>query len=75
MPCDREDPTYKIYKQQYFGYHPTNWRTFPAGWGCPSSEAPDRAKSLKDISGRAMHPRTKEIGAGARSGSASAAES
>ncbi len=48
VPCDREDPTYKIYKQQYFGYHPTNWRTFPPGWGCPSSEAPDRAKSLKD---------------------------
>jgi hypothetical protein len=47
VPCDREDPTYKIYKQQYFGYHPTNWRTFPPGWGCPSSEAPDRAKSLK----------------------------
>jgi hypothetical protein len=48
VPCDREDPTYKIYKQQYFGYHPTNWRTFPPGWGCPSSEAPNRAKSLKD---------------------------
>jgi hypothetical protein len=49
VPCDREDPTYKIYKQQYFGYHPTNWRTFPPGWGCPSSEAPDRAKSLKEF--------------------------
>jgi hypothetical protein len=49
VPCDREDPTYKIYKQQYFGYHPTNWRTFPRGWGCPSSEAPDRAKSLKEF--------------------------
>jgi hypothetical protein len=48
VPCDREDPTYKIYKQQYFGYHPTCWRTFPAGWGAPSSEGPNRAKSLKD---------------------------
>ena len=41
VPCDREDPTYKIYKQQYFGYHPTYWRTFPPGWGCPSTEAPE----------------------------------
>src|SRR5262245_41811807 len=22
VPCNQEDPTYKIYKQQYFGYHP-----------------------------------------------------
>jgi hypothetical protein len=47
-PCDQEDPVYKIYKQQYFGYHPTCWRRFPDGWGCPSPEAPDRAKSLKE---------------------------
>ena len=48
VPCDREDPTYKIYKQQYFGYHPTRWRTFPAGWGCPSSEAPNKEKSFHE---------------------------
>jgi hypothetical protein len=46
--CDQEDPVYKIYKQQYFGYHPTCWRRFPDGWGCPSPEAPDRARSLKE---------------------------
>lgn len=48
VPCDREDPTYKIYKSQYFGYHPTCWQKFPSGWGCPSREGPDREKSLKE---------------------------
>jgi hypothetical protein len=47
-PKEQEDPIYEIYKQQYFGYHPTCWRRFPNGWGCPSPEAPDRAKSLKE---------------------------
>src|SRR5690348_16566394 len=28
VPCDQEDLTYKIYKHQYFGYHPTCWRSF-----------------------------------------------
>jgi hypothetical protein len=47
-PCANEDPIYKIYKQQYFGYHPTCWNKFPAGWGCPSREAPDKEKSFRD---------------------------
>jgi hypothetical protein len=49
VPCDQEDPIYKVYKHQYFGYHPTCWRTFPTGWGCPSPEAPDKAKSFKEL--------------------------
>jgi hypothetical protein len=49
VPCDQEDPTYKIYKQQYFGYHPQCWRPFPPGWGCPSPEAPDRARSFREL--------------------------
>jgi hypothetical protein len=49
VPCDQEDPIYKTYKHQYFGYHPTCWRTFPAGWGCPSPNGPDKAKSFKDF--------------------------
>jgi hypothetical protein len=49
VPCSQEDPTYKIYKQQYFGYHPTCWRTFPPGWGCPSAEAPNKERSYKEI--------------------------
>src|SRR5262245_29841149 len=49
VPCDREDPVYKYYKHQYFGYHPTCWRKFPDGWGCPNPEAPDRARSFREI--------------------------
>src|SRR5262249_47506265 len=48
VPCANEDPIYKLYKQQYFGYHYTCWRPFPAGWGCPSKEAPDREKSFRE---------------------------
>jgi hypothetical protein len=47
VPCDQEDPVYKTYKYKYFGYHPTCWRPFPDGWGCPSPEAPDRKKSFE----------------------------
>jgi hypothetical protein len=47
VPCDQEDPIYKTYKYKYWGYHPTCWRTFPEGWGCPSPEAPDRKKSFE----------------------------
>ena len=47
-PCQNEDPVYKYYKQQYFGYHPTYWRRFPAGWGVPSQEAPDKEKAFRE---------------------------
>lgn len=39
VPCPHEDPVYKLYRHQYFGYHPTVWRRFPEGWGFPSPEA------------------------------------
>ncbi len=48
VPCDHEDPIYKINKYQYFGAFPTCWRRFPEGWGCPSADAPDREKSFKE---------------------------
>jgi hypothetical protein len=48
VPCDHEDPIYKISRYQYFGYHPTCWHRFPDGWGCPSADAPDREKSFKE---------------------------
>jgi hypothetical protein len=48
VPCDQQDPIYRTIKQQYYGYHPTCWRRFPAGWGCPSPEAPDKEKSFKE---------------------------
>jgi hypothetical protein len=47
--CDQQDPVYKLYKEQYFGYHPTLWRRFPSGWGAPSPEAPDKEKSFREI--------------------------
>jgi hypothetical protein len=49
VPCEMEDPVYKLYRQQYYGYHPTCWRRFPTGWGCPSPEAPDAAKAFKEL--------------------------
>ncbi len=48
-PVDQEDPVYKTFRQKYYGYHPTCWRRFPDGWGCPSKEAPDRVKSFRDV--------------------------
>jgi hypothetical protein len=48
VPCDQEDPVYRIYKQKYFGYHPTCWSPFPSGWGCPSPEKPDKEKSFRE---------------------------
>ena len=47
-PCPNEDPVYKYYKQRYFGYHPTCWSPFPAGWGCPSKETVDKEKEFKE---------------------------
>jgi hypothetical protein len=46
-PCPHEDPVYRLYRQEYFGYHPTCWRRFPPGWGCPSPEAPNAAAEFK----------------------------
>jgi hypothetical protein len=48
VPCDQEDPVYKIYKEKYFGYHPSCWRPFPTGWGCPSPAKQDVEKSFKE---------------------------
>lgn len=47
-PCAAEDPVYRIYRREYFGYHPTCWRKFPNGWGCPSPEAPNAEQEFKE---------------------------
>jgi hypothetical protein len=47
-PCQNEDPVYKYYKQRYFGYHPTCWAPFPAGWGCPSKQTADKEKEFAE---------------------------
>lgn len=44
--CARENPQYKVVRQEYWGYYPTCWRRFPLGSGCPSPEAPDWAKAI-----------------------------
>ena len=61
VPCDQEDPVYKIYKEKYFGYHPTCWRPFPTGWGCPSPEKPDVEKAFRE---RKVSPYLDTEGAG-----------
>jgi len=48
VPCEMENPIYGLYRNEYFGYHPTCWRRFPSGWGCPSPEAPNAAASFKE---------------------------
>jgi len=63
VPCQNENPVYGLYRHEYFGYHPTCWRRFPAGWGCPSPEAPDAAASFakrpRDPA-FALHPEDEE---------------
>jgi hypothetical protein len=49
VPCDQQDPIYNTIKYQYYGYHPTAWRPFPAGWGYPSPERPDKEKAFRDL--------------------------
>lgn len=47
VPCAMEDPVYKLYRNEYYGYHPTCWRKFPTGWGCPSPEGPNAAEAFR----------------------------
>jgi hypothetical protein len=46
VPCPMEDPLYRTYRHEYYGYHPTSWRRFPNGWGVASPEAPDEKKAF-----------------------------
>ena len=48
VPCPEEDPIYKLYRSQYYGYFPTQWRPFPKGWSLPSPEGPNTKQALKD---------------------------
>jgi hypothetical protein len=41
VDCAHENPVYRVYRHEYYGYYPTCWRRFPPGWGCPSPEAPN----------------------------------
>jgi hypothetical protein len=62
VPCPEEDPVYRVYRSQYFGYHPTVWRRFPDGWGFHSPEAANPAKEFKDLPVVAPQPPPPEEG-------------
>lgn len=47
--CDQELPVYKQYRAVYYGYHPTCWRAFPPGWGCPSPAKGNVAESYAKL--------------------------
>ena len=47
--CSQENPQYKMVRQEYWGYYPTCWRKFPAGWGCPSADAPNWEQAKRDL--------------------------
>ena len=46
-PCANEEPIYKLYRNQYYGYFPTQWRKFPDHWALRSAESPNTAEELK----------------------------
>ena len=47
--CAAEPPFYSTVRRNYFGYYPTCWNRFPAGWGCPcfNPEAPNRVAEFE----------------------------
>jgi hypothetical protein len=47
VPCSMEDPVYKLYRSQFYGYYPTQWRPFPQGWNLPSPEGPNTKQALE----------------------------
>ena len=46
-PCANEEPIYKLYRNQYYGYFPTRWRRFPDNWSLRSPEGPNTQEELK----------------------------
>ncbi len=49
--CAAEPPFNAHVRRDYFGYYPTCWSRFPAGWQCPcpNPELPDPAASFERI--------------------------
>ena len=49
--CASEPPFNAQVRREYFGYYPTCWRPFPAGWACPcpNPELPNAAASFAKI--------------------------
>ena len=55
-PCPAEQPIYKLYRSQYYGYYPPQWRPFPQGWHLKSPETPNRERELKDQPPQVLPP-------------------
>jgi hypothetical protein len=64
VPCPNEDPIYKLYRTQYYGYYPTQWRPFPQGWNLPSPEGPNTQAVLAKQPIEAAKPPGPEEGEG-----------
>jgi hypothetical protein len=49
-PCSSEPPFNAQVRRDYFGYYPTCWSRFPAGWDCPgyNPEKPNLDQSIKE---------------------------
>ena len=59
-PCENESPALQMVRREYFGYHPTCWRKFPAGWGCPSPEAPNATAEFAKRKRNPLTPNSTE---------------
>ncbi len=56
VDCAHEAPIFRMYRHEYYGYHPTCWRRFPPGWGCPSPEAPNWQAELARVPLQELEP-------------------
>jgi len=59
-PCANEEPIYKLYRDQYYGYFPTRWRKFPNNWALTSPEGPNTKEELKKNPIEGPKPSTPE---------------
>lgn len=44
-----ESPIIKMHRDHYYGYHPTDWGRFPAGWGITSPEEINREELMQQV--------------------------
>ena len=47
--CDTESPMAKMNRDFYYGYHPTEWKRFPEGWGVSSPELINKEELMAQI--------------------------
>jgi len=44
-----ESPIIKTHRDHYYGFHPTEWNRFPAGWGLTNPEAIHRDELMQQV--------------------------